>query len=48
MIKKFFLRIDFKRVKMRKIYCAKCKKYKEFKNPKISYICHKTLPLFSI
>ena len=28
---------------MRKIYCTKCKKYKEFKKPKISYICDKTL-----
>ena len=28
---------------MRKIYCAKGKKYKEFKNPKISFICDKTL-----
>ena len=29
---------------MRKLYCTKCKKYKEFKKPKISYICDKTLP----
>ena len=29
---------------MRKFYCTKCKKYKEFKKPKISYICDKTLP----
>ena len=28
---------------MRKIYCTKGKKYKEFKNPKISFICDKTL-----
>ena len=28
---------------MRKLYCTKCKKYKEFKNPKISFICDKTL-----
>ena len=33
---------------MRKMYCIKCKKYKEFKKPKISYICDKTLLLFSI
>ena len=33
---------------MRKIYCAKCKKYKEFKKPKTSYICDKTLLLPSI
>ena len=32
---------------MRKIYCTKCKKYKEFKKPKISYTCDKTLLLFS-
>ena len=29
---------------MRKFYCTKCKKYKEFKKPKISYVCDKTLP----
>ena len=33
---------------MRKIYCTNCIKYKEFKKPKISYICNKTLPLSSI
>ena len=33
---------------MRKIYCTKCKKYKEFKKPKISYICDKTLLLSCI
>ena len=33
---------------MREIYCTKCKKYKEFKKPKISYICYKTLVLSSI
>ena len=33
---------------MRKIYCTKCKKYKEFKKPKISYIYDKTLLLSSI
>ena len=33
---------------MRKICCANFKKYKEFKNPKISYICVKTLILSSI
>ena len=33
---------------MRKIYCTKCKKYKEFKNPEISCICYKTLLLSSI
>ena len=33
---------------MREVYCIKCKKYKEFKKPKISYICYKTLLLSSI
>ena len=33
---------------MRKIYCIKFKKYKEFKKLKISYICYKTLLLSSI
>ena len=28
---------------MRKICCTKCKMHGEFKNPKISYICDKTL-----
>ena len=42
-IKKLFLWIYFKKVWIRKIYCTKCEKYKEFKNPKISYICDKTL-----
>ena len=46
-IKKLFLRIDFQKVRMKKIYCTKCKKYKEFKKDKISYICDKTLLLSS-
>ena len=33
---------------MRKIYCTKCKKHKEFKKLKISHICDKTLLLSSI
>ena len=33
---------------MRKIYCTKCNKYKQFKKPRILYICDKTLLLFSI
>ena len=33
---------------MRKIYCTKCKKYKEFKKPKISYTWDKILLLSSI
>ena len=33
---------------MRKIYSISCKKYKEFKKHKISYICYKTLLLFCI
>ena len=32
---------------MRKIYCTKCKKYKEFKKQKISYISDETLFLSS-
>ena len=46
-IKTFFLWIDFKKFRMRKMYCTKCKKYKEFKKPKTSYICDKTLLLSS-
>ena len=33
---------------MRKIYCTKCKNYKQFKTPKISYIYDETLLLSSI
>ena len=33
---------------MREIYCIKCKKYNEFKKPKISYICYRTLLFPSI
>ena len=33
---------------MRKIYCINCKKYKKFKNPRMSYICQKTLLLSRI
>ena len=33
---------------MRKIYCSKSIKYKEFKKPKISYICDKKLLLSCI
>ena len=33
---------------MRKIYCSECKKCKEFRKPKIPYICDKTLFLCSI
>ena len=33
---------------MRKVYCTKCKKYKEPKQPEILYICDKTLLLSSI
>ena len=41
--------IDFLlKVRMRKIYCTKCKKYKEFKKPKISYFFDKTFFLSSI
>ena len=37
--------IDFKKVKMIKIYFTKCKKCKEFRKPKWWYICDKTLLL---
>ena len=40
--------MDFKKFRMTKIYCAMCKMYKEIKNPKMSYICDKTLLLSSI
>ena len=30
---------------MRKIYCTKCKRCKEFKKPKVPYICDKKLLL---
>ena len=33
---------------MKKIYCTKCKKYKEFKKSKISYICDRILLFSSI
>ena len=33
---------------MRKIYCIKCKKYKEFKKTERSYICYKILLFSSI
>ena len=32
-----------KKVKMKKLYCVICGKYREFKNPKISYIFDNTL-----
>ena len=38
----FFLWIDFKEVRIRKIYCPKCEKHKKFKKHKTSYICDKT------
>ena len=47
-IKKFFLWIYFKKVRMRKIYYTKWKKCKNFKKPKTSYICNKKLHLSSI
>ena len=36
---------DFKKVRMIKTYWIKCKKYKIFIKPTISYICHKILLL---
>ena len=47
-IKKFFWWIYFKNVRMRKIHCSKCKKYKKNKKPEISYIHDETLLLSSI
>ena len=35
-------------VRIRKIYCTKCKKNRKFEKPKISYICDKKLLLSSI
>ena len=35
--------IDSKKVKMKKVYCVKCNKYRKFKNPKIWYTFCKTL-----
>ena len=40
--------IDFKKVRMRKIYCTKSKKYKVFKKPKLSHIYVKILLLSSL
>ena len=34
-VRNLFLRIYFKKIRMRKVYCTKCKKHKEFKNTKI-------------
>ena len=34
-----------KKIKMKKIYCVICGKYREFEKPKISYIFEKTLVL---
>ena len=48
MIKKLFLGIDFKRVRMIKICCTKCKNYKEYEKPKVSNICDKRLFFYSI
>ena len=47
-IKKLFLWIDVKKVRMRKTFCDKFKKYKEFKMPKVLYICDRTLLLSNI
>ena len=34
-----------KKIKMKKIYCVICGKYRKFEKPKISYIFEKTLVL---
>ena len=39
------MQIDSKNVRMRIIYYINCIKYKEFKKPKILYICYKTVLL---
>ena len=36
------------RIRMRKVSCTKCKKYKEPKQPEIWYICDKKILLSSI
>ena len=41
------MQIGFKKLRMRKIYCTTCKKYKKIEKPK-RYICDKTLLLSSI
>ena len=38
--------IDSKKVKMKKVYCVKCNKYRKFKKPNISYTFYKTLVQF--
>ena len=40
--------IDFKKIWWGKSYCNKCRKYTEFKKPKISNICDRTLLFSSI
>ena len=35
--------IDSKKVKMKKVYCVKCNKYRKFKKPNISDTFYKTL-----
>ena len=40
--------MGLRKVRLSKIYCINCRKYKEFKALKISYICYKTLLLSSI
>ena len=47
-IDKFFFWIDFKQVRVRKMYCSNCKKYAQFEKPNISYISHKKLILSSV
>ena len=34
-----------KKIKIKRIYCVICDKYRKFKNPKLSYILEKTLVL---
>ena len=46
--KKFFNEYILKKVRMKKICCIKCNKYRKLNNPKISYIFDKVLVLSSI
>ena len=35
-------------IKMEKTFCIKCKKYRKFENPEISYLIYKTLVILII
>ena len=40
--------LKYFKVKMKRIYCIKCDKYRKFKNPKISCIFDKTVVLYIV